>query len=130
MERLLLTLPCERGELYYITEGRRLLLARCTPKIEVYEHITSVPVLGHSCGVKTYHAALVICTEPEQTRPVDADLLQRAEAFDLAADIQRKDGIFEAFQFYGLQPEEIQQGGPWIFNLQARQEFIRKLLAL
>ena len=36
-KHLLLTLPCENGELYSTIDSRWIKLADCTPKIEVYE---------------------------------------------------------------------------------------------
>ena len=48
MDRLLLTLPCENGELFYCLSGRRIALARCKPKIEIYEHTTRVRVIEDS----------------------------------------------------------------------------------
>ena len=35
-KHLLLTLPCENGELYSILDSRRIKLADCTPRIEVF----------------------------------------------------------------------------------------------
>ena len=46
MDRLLLTLPCENGELFYCLSGRRIALARCKPKIEIYEHTAQVRAIG------------------------------------------------------------------------------------
>lgn len=42
MERVLLTLPCEQGELFYISTGRRILLANGIPCIEIYEYTSQV----------------------------------------------------------------------------------------
>ncbi len=125
MKRLLITIPCERGELFYISSGRRVLLAECNAKLEIYEHAT----LGGS-GVKRIYAALVVCSGAEFTRHVDDAFLEAADGFDLSADIQRKDGIFEAFYFRNMQPEEINIGGEWIFSPNEKQELYRKLLEL
>lgn len=129
MERLLLTLQCERGELFYIKAGRRILLANCTPVIDIYEHTSPVQAIG-GCDVKRIHAALVLCGNPEFTRPVDAAFLNGVDCYDLTADIQRKDGIFEAFHFRNIQPHSIEIGGEWRFALNEKPEFFRRLLAL
>lgn len=129
MERLILTLPCERGELFYISAGRRILLANCTPCIEIYEHTSRVSAIGGS-GIKTIHAALALCGEPDFTRAVDEDFLKTVDAFDLSADIQRKDGIFEVFHFRNMQLHEINFEGEWTFELNEKQEVLRKLLTL
>ena len=129
MERLLLTLPCERGELFYISAGRRILLANCMPRIEIYEHTSYVSAIGGK-GVKRYHAALALCGDPELTRPADADFLEKVDCFDLSTDIQRRDGVFEVFHFRNMQLHEISPEGDWTFELNEKQELLRKLLTL
>ena len=129
MERLLLTLPCERGELFYISAGRRILLANCNPCIEIYERTSYVSAIGGT-GVKTIHAALALCGEPDFTRPADVDFLKKVDGFDLSADIQRKDGVFELFHFRNMQLYEINCNNEWTFELNERQEVLRKLLTL
>lgn len=129
MERLVLTLPCEHGELFYVMDGRRVLLANCTPIIEIYEHTAYMKALG-GCGTKHYHAALVLCGEPEFTRTTDEDFIKRIDRFDLSVDIQRKDGVFELIRFTDIQPHDINLDGEWIFELNENQATIRKLLTL
>ena len=36
-KHLLLIIPCENGELYSTIDSRRIKLADCTPRIEIYE---------------------------------------------------------------------------------------------
>lgn len=129
MERLLLTLPCERGELFYISAGRCVLLANCTPCIKIYEHTSYVSATGGT-GVKHIHAALALCGEPEFTRAVDVDFLKSIDSFDLSADIQRRDGIFEVFHFRNIQPRDIDLEGDWTFELNEKPDVLRKLLTL
>lgn len=129
MERLLLTLQCERGELFYVKAGRRVLLANCTPMLKIYEHTDQVHAVG-GCGVKRIHAALVLCEDPEFTRPVDTAFLDSVECFDLTADIQCKNGVFEVFHFRNIQPHSIELEGEWVFALNEKPELFRRLLTL
>lgn len=129
MERLLLTLQCERGELFYIATGRRILLANCTPCIEIYEHTSQVSAIGGG-GMKRIHAALALCGAPDFTRVVDEAFLKKVDSFDLSADIQRSDGVFEVFHFRNMPLREIAHDGEWIFELNEKQELLRKLLTL
>lgn len=129
-KRLLLTLPCENGELYSTTNSRRIKLADCKPEIEIYEVSSNVPILGRSCGVKKYQAALVLCEDMDFTRSVDETFLRTVSGFELTADVQRKDGVFEVLHFSNLLPSDIELGGTWTFEIQASPEQIRKLLAL
>ena len=128
-KRLLLTLLCETGELYIITNSRRVKLADCKPAIEIYEVSSAVPILGRSCEVKRY-AALVLCEDMDFTRSVDETFLHTVSGFELSADVQRKDGVFEVVHFPNLLPSDIELGGTWTFEIQASPEQIRKLLAL
>ena len=71
-KRLVKTLHFENGKLYAATQGRRILLAECQPKVEIYEHETDIPVLGRqSYTVKKRHISIVICSDMEYTRDVD-----------------------------------------------------------
>lgn len=129
MQALIKTLCAENGELYAVIDGRRILLAKCCPVVEVYEHTVTVPLLGaKSYRVKSYHSAIALCPDPETTREVDADYLRSISRFELSADIQRSDGIFERIRF-DLTPEEIDLCGTWRFEVNGPPAFINKLLS-
>jgi hypothetical protein len=128
METLIKTLYGENGELYTTAKGRRILLTRVVPKFELYEHTTSVPVLGKiGYGVKTRRFTLVICPGENTTRAVDADFLRSVSRFDLVVDMQREDGIFERMKFDGLIPQEIDLDGDWVFESD-NADMVKKLL--
>lgn len=127
-KRLVKTLHFENGKLYATTQGRRILLAECRPKVEIYEHETDIPVLGRqSYMVKKRHISIVICSDMEYTRDADENFLRTVSQFELSADIQRVDGVFENIIFDGLYPVEIDLDIDWIFETE-NQMLIRKLL--
>ncbi len=129
MERLIKTILCERGELYNIIGVQRLLLARCEPKLEIYEHSQSIPILGRkSYDVKRLRAVLVLCGEPEFTRAVDEEYLAKITRFELVADIQRSDGVFESMKFDNILPVEIWLDGDWTFEITDSSKLARRLL--
>ena len=129
MERLIKTISCEKGELYNIVGDKRLLLARCEPKLEIYEHSQSIPILGkRSYDVKRLHAVLVLCGEPELTRAVDEEYLERITRFEFVADIQRSDGVFESMKFDNILPVEIWLDGDWTFEVACSSKLARRLL--
>lgn len=131
MQTLIKTLCAENGELYAVTDGRRIQLAKCRPRLEIYEHTVAVPLLGaKSYGVKSYHSAIALCPDPETTREVDADYLRSISRFELSADIQRSDGIFERIRFDNLIPEEINLCGTWRFEVNGSPDIINKLLSI
>ena len=63
----------------------------------------------------------------EYTRDVDEKFLRTVSQFELSADIQRVDGVFENIIFDGLYPVEIDLDIDWIFETE-NQMLIRKLL--
>lgn len=49
MKRLIKTLHGEQGELSCICDGRRILLSRCRPAVEILEEIQYISAIGN-CG--------------------------------------------------------------------------------
>ena len=85
-------------------------------------------VLGRqSYTVKKRHISIVICSDMEYTRDVDEKFLRTVSQFELSADIQREDGVFENIVFDSLYPVEIDLDIDWIFETE-NQTLIRKLL--
>ena len=113
---LLKTIPLSDGRLYATAGGMRRLLASTVPVLEVYENETTVPILGKGRQVKKRSYSLVLCKDSEFTREVDIEYLQSVTAFDLTAQVQRADGVFEAITFNNIEPESIQSDGDWVFN--------------
>ena len=113
---LLQTIQLSDGELYATTNNRRCLLSTTVPVLEVYENETTVPILGKGRQIKKMSYSLVLCKDSEFTREVDLEYLQSVTAFDLTAQVQRTDGVFEVITFNNIEPESIQTGGDWVFN--------------
>lgn len=129
-KHLLVTLLCENGELYSTIDSRRIKLADCTPRIEIYEMSPPVPNLGRSCKVKQYQAALILCDDMDFTRHIDDNYLCAVSGFVLSTEVQRKDGVFKRLNFYNLQPVDIELGGSWTFEINKSPEKIKQLLEL
>ena len=113
---LLKTIPLSDGRLYATTGGMRCLLASTVPVLEVYENETTVPILGKDRQIKKMSYSLMLCKDSEFTREVDIEYLQSVTAFDLTAQVQRADGVFEVITFNNIEPESIQSDGDWVFN--------------
>lgn len=128
MKRLIKTLTGENGQLYTVQDGNRVLLARCTPKLEIYEEAEPIRIMGASGKVKKRHVSLVLCGEPELTREVDTEFFRMVTGFDFSADFQRTDGVFETLFFNALIPEEIDLDGDWTFWMQDNPEVLKRLL--
>lgn len=127
MKRLAKTLFGVNGQLYTVQNGKRVLLASCIPRLEIYEDITHIPAFGADAKVKKQHISLVLCEEPELTREVDTEFFRMVTGFDLSADFQRTDGVFETLFFDALIPEEIDLDGNWTFWMQDNSEVLKRL---
>lgn len=128
MKRLVKTLIGANGRLYNVQNGNRTLLAQCVPKIEIYEEIAYIPALGSGTKVIKRHISLVLCGELELTQKVDAEFFRTVTGFDLSADFQRTDGVFETLFFDALIPEELDLDGEWTFWLRDNPEVLKRLL--
>jgi len=131
MQVLIKTLKGENGELYAVIDGRRVLLAKCNLRVEVYEHSQKVNILGaQGYRVKKHNSALVICAVTETTRDVDVDYLQKISHFEVLGDFQREDGIFERVVFDSLSPVDIDLHGNWVFDVSGPAGIMQRLLIL
>lgn len=129
MTILVKTLVCEKGEIFAIMESRRVLLAHCRINVEIFENSQSVSVLGaQGYKVKTHYSMSLCCESPEATCDVDVDYLRSVDRFEVVADIQRLDGIFERVQFDSLIPANIDLHGDWTFDYIGSYEHVKKLL--
>lgn len=127
-KRIIKTIHLEQGELYGIIGGRRILLAKCNPRVEIMEHSTSVPMLGaQSYQIKRRHIGIVLCPSPDTAREIDEVFLQTVTRFELSADMQRTNGIFENLIFDVLIPREIDLDGDWIFEVAEQSEAFKRL---
>lgn len=126
MKRLVKTLIGENGQLYTAQNRNRVLLANCIPQLEIYEEITPIPVKGMRGVVKKRHISLVLCGE--LMREVDANFFKNSMSFDLSADFQRTDGVFETLFFDALIPEEIDLDGDWTLEALDTPELLKKVL--
>jgi len=130
VKRLLQTIPLEDGELFCVNGGRCILLASCQARAEIYEYRTSVPTLREkSAQIKRRGVTIVLCSDLEPTRALDEVFLRKVSRFELQADIQRRDGVFESIRFDPLTVEEIDLFGTWTFTLED-QKLTEKLLSI
>jgi hypothetical protein len=132
VKRLIKTLYLENGELHAVINGNRTLLANCKPIIEIYEEAYRISTIGSGgYGYKKNRITIALCNEMEFTRnDIGVELLRKISSFDLFADVQRKDGIFENLAFYNIMPDELIDGGTWSFQVPQDSDVARKLLSI
>lgn len=131
MTTLLNTLFSEKGGLFTIGQGRRVLFAHCKPQINIYEKSTQVSVLGErGYGKKSMRFTIALCGDMEFTSDAVEEALQKAERYELTADLLRNDGIVERFYFHNISLMEINPAGEWEFELNVTKEQLKKLSAI
>lgn len=124
MVTLLNTITSEKGGLFTIGHGRRILLAHCKPEIRIYEEDTQVPLLGKpGGGRKSRRFTISLCGDMDFTHDAGGE----ADRYELTADILRDDGIAERFYFHDISLVEIHPSGEWELELHATAEQMRKL---
>lgn len=128
MITLLNTLFSEKGELFTIGQGRRVLFARCKPQIRIYEKTIRVPVLGEQgYRKKSMRLTIALCGDTEFTCSSMDEAMQKTERYELTADLLRNDGIVERFYFHNISLVEINSAGEWEFELNTTEEQMQKL---
>jgi hypothetical protein len=128
-KKLIRRVSFENGTLYGTVEGRRLPLAGCDPVLELYEHTSTVPILGTGYKKKTWHVRLILCKNMEATREITREYLQRITQYDLTAEIQREDGIFQDIGFHNIRLTDIEEG-TWTFETETIPEELKTILRL
>lgn len=124
-------IKAETAELFAVKEGRRLLLAECKPELEIYEDTQKISVLGcKTCKVRRSKLLSVVCFKPDITREADADFLQSVSRFEMQADVQRSDGIFERFFFDTIIPTDIDFHGEWRFEVPDSHDTATRLMSI
>lgn len=129
MKRLLKTLHLENGELYATISNNRVLFANCKLKIEIYENVHNIRAVGiNGYKVRKRNITIVLCNKMEFSRNVDIELFNKITRFELLADIQRKDGIFERLIFDDLIPNDLDLDGEWSFEVSQCSDIVNRLL--
>jgi len=130
MQTLIKTLTTGSGDIFAVTEGRRILLIKCSPTVRIYERAQNVGVIGaQGYKLKTGHNVTLTCAELDAKRNVDPEFLRTVSRFEFTGDFQRQDGVFERITFDNLSPEEIDLTGDWRFEVCGPLGLIKKLLA-
>lgn len=112
-------------EVFITLDGKRIKLADCKGRFELYENKTEIPILGSRvCNFKISRFAVVQCSDLDLTRRIDADMISKASAFDLSLEYERNDGTFERVNLLGVYPIEIDPMGEWSFELPQIPKFL------
>ena len=131
MKTLIRTLHGENGNLYCVSDGRRVLLAICRPCIRIYEHTQNMKTIdSQTVRLKTTHLSVAVCADREMTRDIDAGFLRTVQRFEFTGDFQREDGVFERIRFDSVSPYELDLSGDWEFEVIGQQELNQRLLRL
>ncbi len=102
MDKVINIIPATNGELYVISSGKRLPLARFEGRVKIIERTKFVPILGTvQKGTKTIYASFIVCGDLEYQREIDNGYIHSGKVYDVFADV---DG--ERIYFAGLRFED------------------------
>ena len=121
-------IEAENGELYCTIGSSRTLMARCRPEFDIIEQSDMLKQMN-GCRVRSMYLTIILCDDMEETRDIDIKLLNTVSGFDLSADIQHSDGIYEKVILRNIVPTDIDLYGSWKFELND-PETARKLLGV
>jgi hypothetical protein len=120
------------GKLFAIMNGQRILIAECSPRIEVWKHTNELPILGKGSGIKAYKISIVFCEDDnsELKKYVDMDKLMGISSFELVTDVLKENGEeMVHMQLKNMTQTDIELYGDWTFNLDVVEtnEILQKL---
>ncbi|MDO4765170.1 MAG: hypothetical protein Q4A29_03850 [Eubacteriales bacterium] len=119
MKILIDTIKTENAELYSIENGKRYLYAKPVAKIEHYEEQTKMALLGSlSCKVRKRRITLAVLGVH-----ATIEKLEKITRFELIADIQRPDGVYQRIRFDKLIPVDLDLDGEWTFETELPEEW-------
>jgi len=117
-KNLIKTIEGADCKIFAVKNHQRFFVGKATPKIEIYQNVTEVEVLGKvSSEYKTYEFSVIICSNPELAEKIRHDFLSGVSYFDLETRIKQKNNAFIPFEFNGLTSFSIDEFDEWVFNV-------------
>ncbi|MCX4268003.1 MAG: hypothetical protein OSJ62_04990 [Lachnospiraceae bacterium] len=131
VQEVIATLRPENGEVFLLTAGRRHMLAKCSLRIDVVQHITTFKARNpKGYDVKKRYISLVFCLDPERKAEITDELFQSAEGYEIYCEMERHDGCYEKIKLDQLLEESVDlYENEWEFRIEDI-ETIKKLLKL
>jgi len=124
MDRTIITIPAENGELYEISAGCRYLLASFSGKVEITEHTNLVPILGRiEKGTKTILASLIVRGDLEYRKKDGYASIHSGKVYEALTDINGEKTTLAGLQFKDSDPVS----GELVFEITDR-ELVRKFI--
>jgi hypothetical protein len=130
MKRLIKTLVCENGELFVITRGLRIPLAKCEAEIKLYEYSVDVPVLGRGLVITRREVALLITFKHRPKCATDEKFINSISRIEFRGDILQPDGAVECVYFDNCLLDgdlDLTDAGTCQFELRCPQEMLNRL---
>ncbi len=89
MERIIKTIPAEKGELYVTSGGKQRMLAQFDGAIEISERQAMIPILGTvQKGLKSIYASILICGDIDYSVNEPSELIDSGKVYDAIADVE------------------------------------------
>jgi hypothetical protein len=130
MKTLIKTLAAENGELYALSDSRRVLIAECEAEVRLYEHSVETPVFGRGRVINKRGAALLVTFRHKPVCPMDERFISCISRFEFQAAVLQSDASFERIRFDDCQLDgdlDLTGAGTCRFEIRCPPEVLDRL---
>lgn len=119
----------ENGELYGTIGTMRVWLFGCRSELEVRTKTYQLPARGTATySVRNESYCVALCYDTSECE-IDVGDIKEITAYDLSAEFQRKDGVYETVVIRNLIPVDIDlANGEWLFEVPKNNELKTDLI--
>lgn len=131
VEEVITTLYPENGEVFILSNGRRMLLAKCSLKIDIMQHSTTFKARNpNGYNVKNRYISVVFCVDPEMAAGITNEIFKSIDRYEICCEIEKNIGSYEKIKFDKLLEESIDlYKNEWEFRIED-VETIKKLMEI
>lgn len=131
VDETLRTIENESGEVYIISNERRMLLANCRLKIDIIQHSTTFKARNpKGYDVKRRYVSIILCIDPETSPNITDEIFKRAERFEIYFEVEKDIGVYEKIRLDNLFEQSVDlYENEWEFSIEDN-EIIKKLMKL
>lgn len=108
VEEILNTIKPEKGEIFVVTDGKRMKLADCKPEIDIVQKSTYLNALNaNGYVVRRVLMSVVLCLDNQTALDFFDDFFSRAERFELSFETEKNIGEYVKITLKNLRVNSI-----------------------
>lgn len=131
VEEVIAMLHPENGEVFILSDRRRMRLAKCSLRMDVVEHSTTFKARNpKGYDVRKRYVSLVFRIDPEMAAEMTGEIFQSAEEYEIYCEIEKEVGCFEKVKLDKLLEESVNlYENEWKFRIED-VETVKRILKL